>query len=229
MRRGLANVVVVSAVALTLGCGGSGGSSIPIDQWGNERAAVFCHKMFTCCDASERMSTDAAAVDEATCRSNMSASPDIALLQSEVASGRVVFHGDRARSCLDTVAALSCQEWGADFLLIRFPVCPTIFEGTVATGGACASDAECSGGHCGSSTGGRVCTAPAQLGESCDFAKCGPGLACRTDESVAPRMCGQPLPDGTPCFESQDCISGYCISDGAGMATCGLFPSCDGV
>jgi hypothetical protein len=217
-------------MAVTLRCGGdSGGPSIPIDQLGIEFAAVFCHKMFMCCEARELTSLDAAAVDEASCRANMAVSAKFAVLQSEVAGGRVIYHGDRARSCLDMVAPLSCQQWSGDFELTRFAVCQTIVDGTVATGGVCATGDECISGHCGSSTGALVCAAPAHLGEPCDFAKCVPGLACRTDESAAPRMCGQPLADGAPCADYRDCVSGYCITDGTGLAFCGLPVLCDGI
>jgi hypothetical protein len=232
MRRGFGSVLVLPAIAFIAcggGSGGSGGSSIPIDQLGSEFAAVFCHKMFMCCDASERTSIDSTAVDEATCRSSMSADAKFALLQAEVAGGHVTYRGDHARSCIDAVAALPCAQWGADFELLRFPACQTIVEGTIATGGVCASNDECVSGFCGSSTGALVCAPPAQLGESCDFARCVSGLACRTDASASPAKCGQPLPDGAACVDRNDCVSGYCITDGTGQAFCGLFPVCKGI
>jgi hypothetical protein len=224
--------VVLSAVALTLRCGsgssGGGGPSIPVGQLGDEFAAVVCHKIFTCCTASEISST-VGTVDEATCRSDMVANGSSSLLKSEVAGGLVIYHGDRARSCLDMVAALPCEQWALDDKLLRFPVCQTITEGTLATGTACAADDECSGGHCGSSTGASVCAAPAELGQSCTFAKCVPGLACRTDQSQSPGICGTTLPDGASCFDSNDCAIGYCISDGNGNGFCGLGATCNGI
>jgi hypothetical protein len=220
--------VVLSAVALTLGCGG-GGASIPLDQFGNEFAAIYCHKMFTCCDAREITSIDANAVDEATCRSHLAGNVRIAPLPSEVDAGRVLYHGDRARGCLDTLTALPCQQWVADDALTRFPICATIVEGTLVTGSACVTSDECSGGYCGNNTGTFVCAAPAQLGQSCEFARCVLGLACLTNQSGAPRMCGQPLPDGASCFSAEECASTYCITDGTGLAFCGLPMTCDGI
>lgn len=233
MRRGVGSVVVSSALALALGCDGSSGgskSSVPFDRFGAEFAAAYCHKMFACCSVSEITSIDATAVDDASCASDMAAffGGKLAVTQAEIDAGLVIYRGDRARACLDKVATLSCQQWVGDDRLIRFPECQAIVEGTVATGSACAADDECSSGHCGTSTGALVCTAQAQLGDSCAFADCVPGLACRTDESAVVLMCGQMLADGAPCVDTHDCASSFCISDGTGLAFCGLPPFCDG-
>ena len=217
-------------VACSLGCGGgSSGKSIPIDQLASEYAAVFCHKMFTCCDASELAARESTGPDEAACRSVVAATVNDPVLQAQVAAGRVVYHGDRARSCLDTVAALPCQQWALDEKLIRFPACDAITEGTLAAGSACAISDQCIDGFCGSSTGELVCAPPAQAGQPCSFAKCVSGLACRTDELASPGICGPRLPDGAACVDQNDCASGYCIGDGTGMASCGLLTTCNGV
>jgi hypothetical protein len=60
------------------------------------------------------------------------------------------------------------------------------------------------------------------------LAECVPGLACRTDELGTVWMCGPTLADGAPCVSYRDCTSTYCISDGTGLAFCGLPPFCDG-
>ena len=234
MRTGFARVVVLSVAALAPGCGGggsSGGASIPIDQLGDELAAAYCHKMLMCCNASELASMNATTLDEAGCRAYMADffAGKVTVTQADVDAGRVVYHGDRARACIDRVAALACPQWVADDRLLRFAECQTIVEGTLATGAACTTGDQCSSGHCGDSTGALVCTAPAQLGDSCDFARCVPGLACRTDASAAPRMCGQPLADGAACADSQDCASSFCITATGGQAFCGLPPFCDGI
>src|SRR5512138_2696237 len=57
-----------AACALVVGCGGGSGGSIPIEQLGSEYASIFCHKVFTCCDAAERSTETATMTDEATCR-----------------------------------------------------------------------------------------------------------------------------------------------------------------
>jgi hypothetical protein len=233
-------VVVVSAAALALGCsggavgggdGGDGGSSVPFDRFGSAFAAAYCHQMFMCCNADELTSIDATAVDEASCQSGMTAffSGKLAVTQAEIDAGLVVYHGDRARACLDKLAALSCRQWVADDRMIRFAECRDIVEGTLATGSGCATSGECSSGHCGTSTGARICTPRSQLGESCDFAECVAGLACRIDESGDALVCGQALADGTRCIDSRDCVSSFCIADGAGLAFCGLPPFCDGI
>lgn len=213
-------VAVGALVALVVGCGGGNGGSIALDQLGAEYAAVFCRKAFTCCDDAERAGV--ASRDEADCRSAYGTSFNIAyaMVQMDVDAGRSRYHGDRARRCLDAMAAVSCPQWGIGEAASRIPDCNTTHEGLLAPGNTCERDYECANGYCDISSG--TCVARSKLGETCTEADCEWGLVCLFDASGA-SACGAPLPDGSPCFVSSECAS-YCNVD-----VCGPSLMCDGV
>ena len=228
MRIVVGAVGLVSLVAFAPSCGGSGStSSIPIDRLGAEYATVFCHKAFTCCDAAELPGNSATAVDEPTCRSTVGAriGSELAANQASIAAGRLVYHGDRARDCLDVVAGLACAQWGADEELARFPDCLMIYEGKVAPGGACSRDAECDRGTCEAG----ACLADLVLGAPCGVGLCEPGSTCIYDANDAPTVCSNPMPDGAPCSYNSDCAGGFCESNAAGDRVCGPPTMCNGV
>jgi hypothetical protein len=159
-------------------------------------------------------------VDEATCRTMIAAEidADAANAEASIASGRTRYHGERAQSCLDTLTALARDRWGGDDELHAFPDCLTIFEGTVAPGGACDRSEQCNGGHCASS----ACVADPKLGEQCDIGACVPELVClfAPTGSTDPAMCGHPRPDGAQCSYSDECESHYCERNAAGVTVC---------
>ena len=196
---------------------------MPQDRLGAEYAAVICRKAFTCCDAAE-LAGDAP--DEATCRAGIGAeaSGTVASYQAATDAGRLIYHGDRARRCLDTLQALPCAQWGGDEELRRFPDCLHIFEGTVAAGGACEHSAECDDGFCDVASGTGICVAFSRMGESCTAGRCLPELACASDASGFPTVCANPLPDGSPCSYDSDCASTFCEA-----SVCGLPLMCNGV
>ena len=72
IRWGATGIIWGTAAAFLLGCGGvggHGGGSVPMDQLGAQYALVFCHKAFTCCDATELAGGNVTTADEASCRS----------------------------------------------------------------------------------------------------------------------------------------------------------------
>jgi len=211
---------VAALAALMVGCGGGSGGSIPLDQLGAEYAAVFCRKAFTCCDDAERASV--ASRDEADCRSAYGASfsASFANIQMSVDAGRTRYHGDRARRCLDTMAARPCPLWGIGEAVSRILDCNTTHEGLLAPGSTCERDQECANGYC--ETSSRTCVARSKLGETCTEAHCEWELVCVFDASGA-SACGAPLPDGSPCYVSSECAS-FCNAD-----VCGPSVVCDGV
>jgi hypothetical protein len=213
-------------VLLAPGCGSGGGSgvvAVPFDQFATEYAAVFCHKGFTCCDAVELGRYGA---DEATCRTTYAAgiSANNADFPTAIAAGRIIYHGDRVRRCIDTIAALPCAQWGADEELRRFPDCIGAYDGTVAPGGACTHTAECADGTCDTGGAAGVCVANAKIGESCVSDSCPLELSCASDASGFPTVCATPLPDGSACSYDSDCASTFCEAN-----VCGLPTLCNGV
>jgi hypothetical protein len=222
--------IIGGAAALVLGCGGGSGSggSVPFDQLATEYASVFCHKAFTCCDAAELAGSNPTATDEAGCRAivETQVSDNLVNDQTSIAAGRLVYHGDSARRCFDSLAALACSQWGANEELIRLPDCLHVTEGAVAPGGTCARDPECAGGFCDNGT----CVAFADVGESCAGTSCATGLHCSADAAGLPTVCTNPLPDGSACMYDDDCASASCNIDTAtNTASCGPPTFCNGV
>jgi hypothetical protein len=206
--------------ALMVGCGGESSGSISLDQLGTEYAAMFCRKAFSCCDDTERSGIPSG--DEASCRSSYGTSfnAGYANLQMSVDAGRTRYHGDRARRCLDTMAALPCPLWGIGEAVNRLSDCNTTFEGQVAPGGTCARDQECASGYCETSTG--TCVARPKQGEPCTEARCELGLACLND-AWGGAACGASRPDGSACYVGAECAS-FCDAN-----VCGPSVLCDGV
>jgi|KBSMisStandDraft_5_1062788.scaffolds.fasta_scaffold286921_2 hypothetical protein len=220
-------------MALGLGCNGggcdgdgtgSGGGPIPLDQLGAEYAQAICRKVFTCCDVAEYA---AAFTDEASCRAGFATqfNDDVSNAQTDIAAGRLAYHGDRARGCLDALAALPCARWGGNQELTGIPECLQAFEPLVAPGDACVRDAACVAGYCQAG----ICTADVGLGESCAVGSCRPELSCIYDASGKPTVCAQPLSDGAACTFGSECTSQFCVTNAAGAHVCGASTFCNGV
>src|SRR5947208_7004179 len=99
---------------------------------------------------------------------------DAATNQAGVAAGRIVYHGERARRCVDSLIALPCEQWGDDDELRRFPDCQGTYEAKVAPGGACDLNQDCIGGHCEAS----ACVADPKTGDACRIGECARALVC---------------------------------------------------
>jgi hypothetical protein len=228
MRRRLVPYVLLVAS----GCGPGGGGAIPFDQLANEFANLFCHKAFVCCDAVELQDFPSG---EAECRAAVAADlmSDLTGDETGVAMGTTIYDGAKARACVDTVAALSCSEWGGDDSLRRFPDCLHFFRGTVAPGGACSRSAECLDGTCPPSAGNAVCVARAALGESCASNTCRQELYCALDPSGLPTTCAVPKANGMTCIVDLECASRSCVgaptTTGAPPGACGAPSMCNGV
>ena len=110
------------------------------------------------------------------CRPNLAAwwRRTVALLQSDLDTGRVRYNPNRAATCMDAIQSAPCPSesngqypWGL--------TCGGVFPANVATGDACLWDFECEGGHCrypltdtctGSCCPGS-CAVPGDVGASC--------------------------------------------------------------
>ena len=211
-------VALAVLVALGQGCssgGGRGGGAIPIGQYGNELAKTYCKRAFTCCDAGELAGEGSWGASEAECVANLSAelAGDIAGLQADVDAGRVVYHGDEARRCLDNVTSLACADYGVDVYLPRVPGCLQVIEGTLPVGEACSGDDQCMSHSCGPTTTGTgmACVAVGAVNDACSTTiECEPGLFCSSG------TCQVPFLNDAPCTENAGCMTYYCYA-GAGF------------
>ena len=194
------------------GCGSSGsGGPIPFSQFEPTSVAAACHLEVLC----------GRYPDQATCLSSEQTRPHLYdTLGVDIASGKVIYDGSAARTCLDAVNALSiCNRSTYSSFSAVDPTCSAIFTGTVAPGGACFFSEECAGqGTCASPCYGDACCAgtcastTVALGDACSFV----GAVCVSGTSCSGGTCqvlpGEGAPCGAPNYPN-DCVSPlYCDS-----------------
>lgn len=135
--------------------------------------------------------------------------------------GRVVFHGDRAKSCLDFIANTATCE---SFFGATTEDCETTFEGKVTTNGTCYSSSECVAGNDCSATNLTCpgqCTAIVYRGAG--EALMGPDDACQDElypyNGSTGAVCQAYVAVGGSCapinggFNNQYCVdTAYCDS-----------------
>lgn len=205
---------MVAGLLAAGGCGSSNGnddrgSSIPFPQFEPAALAAICHLDVLC----------GTFPDQATCLSSEQAQPHLYdTLGVDIASGKVVYDGKSARTCLDAVNALaSCSRSTYAALEALDPTCSAIFTGTVAAGSACFFSQECAGhGTCASTCTGDACCAgtcastPVAEGQPCSFvgAVCASGTRCSGGTCQVVPGLGEPC--GPPNHPA-DCVSPlYC-------------------
>jgi hypothetical protein len=163
---------LVFAIAVLSACGGD---DISLDDLLDEARDESCSYYVSC-----------GLIDDlATCRALYDGNLDPDLLAA-VDAGKVIYHGDKARECLDGINGDSCDR-NSLFNNEAEAACDATFEGTVGAGGQCALDEECKS---------RDCNIPDCLEACCQG-------TCVGD---APVLSGI----GGACESSSDCSDGYC-------------------
>ncbi len=213
-------LAALTITTVTPGCGGGGsGASIPLADYTREYVEAFCRRIYTCCDAAEIATDPDWGPTEADCVTAGIAFFSPSALQASVASGRVAYHGDRARKCVDNIAALSCADFGVGFLRQYIPDCAAIIEGKVPEGSSCTLVDECATGNCAG-----VCARAPGMGESC-MGRCQQGLYC----SNTTNTCTPIAPIGGACDENAGCENFFCaLSGGTEPGVCSPQAMCNG-
>ena len=227
MHTPLPKCVALAMLVTLAGCGSSsgGGGSVARENFAAEAAKASCHHIYACCDATELMSDPTWGTTEAECvtMQTPTVTTNFMNLQAGVDAGRIVYHADRAKKCLDNITALSCA-WGIYYNSRNVADCLHVFDGTVATGSACTLDEECMSGFC---MGGSTCAARGATGDACTApTACADGLYCPVsagDHCVAVAKIGQACMVSIAC-ENSNCV----IPDGQTMGTCGAPMMCNG-
>src|SRR5262245_58391143 len=225
MLTSIARCVAIAALVSLTGCGSSsGGGTVAQTDYAAESAKASCAHIYKCCDATERAGDPTWGSSEAECVTAMTTAVTaaVAMLQPGIDAGKVVDHGDRARTCTDNVAALAC-DWRVNFNPRYVSGCAHVFDGTVANAGTCTRDEECMSGFC-SPTG---CAARVAAGEACTAPTgCQDGLYCPVS---AGDHCVAVAALGAACEVSIACQNNSCvIPDGATAGTCGAPMLCNG-
>jgi hypothetical protein len=138
----------------------------------------------------------------------------VSQLTAAIARGTATYNGSAARTCLDSYAQLDCDYSNEQALLAK---CSGAWPGSIATGGSCVSNLECSGSMtaavCASDgTCPGQCQARSALGQNCKSDDdCQLGLKCSSKTDV----CVPGLKIGDPCVSGDD-TNGACN----GMTQC---------
>jgi hypothetical protein len=236
LRAGFVPVLLLPLLAGT-GCGGSGGSSISVDElWGRLITAI-CKLEVGCGDMP----------DLATCQASQPVYPsDVATLKADIASGKVGYDGVKAGTCIEaferaygSTPALCKQSERAAIGTEGSEDCASVFTGTVPAGGACFYAEECAGGGSCEQTDpacspAQQCCAgtclakptPIPVGGACAAAfdqTCVDGAFCYMATPTSTLTCLMPSEiEGTACTSAYLCASPlFCDLDPAtGMGTC---------
>jgi hypothetical protein len=127
--------------------------------------------------------------DDATCRAVLDPKTfDLRSAKASIAAGRLAYDAEAAARCFQAVRAALCPAPPfAD------PSCAAIFVGQVASGGACASAADC------------------RTGTACRMPVCANGCCLGMCQAAGPPITVTPAPLGAPCQNHSDCAAdAYC-------------------
>lgn len=159
----ISSVFVVGAIAGA--CGGGGGGGLSAKGAVDEQLDIICASAFECkadYPADAPIPHDQLfGANEAACKTSLGANLSGADVQVSVDAGRITYDAGDAQACIDFIDGLSCTDfWGSLFKDTppQPAVCDTAFVGTVADGGTCTTDLDCSAS-----------------GSSCNSGTCGPG------------------------------------------------------
>jgi hypothetical protein len=198
----------IAVLVLVVGCG------LDLDEYQAAQLDAHCGYLVRC----------GAISTVADCRSHFRRNaPDSPNIAAGVDAGKLRYDEDAAQDCIDAYGALSCdttkQSGGA------LDACDRVLTGTVADGGSCAFDLECSSTYCSvpvceaaCCTG--TCKQPMPLpgvGEPCT-SLCAEDAYCAVDST-----CHALLPEGAACDGFSLCAASlYCVlpqAGGSGVCT----------
>lgn len=197
--RGGTLIALLGSAAVIVGC--NGGGSVPLSELGARTAETYCGLLDQCYgpDLLEAftggncVATFQRTFDEQT----------LPQFEQAIAEGTLRYDGARAAGCLDQLEAAGCGFIDRPEL----SECEAALEGTIALGGACSINEECTGtAFCAMDTMcPGTCQARVAPGTACeDDGACGSGLRCFDGTCRSPALADAPCGGGT----NPDCAGG---------------------
>lgn len=156
----------------TMGAGGAPASgTLSIDEFPMVLAQAKCAKLYECCAG---MPGVPAMMSTCVAQRNAIHLSWRRAWQPSIMSGKLIWNGDKARACADSLRALAC---GADTVALAALPCNQLVSPQVAAGGDCAGTHECQMSWCDAMGTGK-CEARKANGMSCTGAEQCEGGAC---------------------------------------------------
>jgi hypothetical protein len=195
------------------------GGPIPLELLTRRQIEALCSRNVRCGVSDDQQSCEAIYSNFLTVR--------LADLQAAVTVGTLVYHPDRAATCVANVTALACDRDSASRRGLGID-CATIFDGAVTDGAACTMNEECVSQSCSIDptctaaccTGTCAGSSPPMLRDLNDI--CTPTDICTTGYcSTFSMRCTSPLADNDPCSTSDQCKpSSTCRQVAGGTPVC---------
>jgi hypothetical protein len=209
--------LIAVTLVLIAACGDNY-SSLSLDEYPAALRDAFCSAAVACGDV----------IDLETCRRTSlgQPAPVSARDRAAIAAGTIVFRGDDALACADALARRSCDVTSQSSRVLP-DACFTVLVGTQGDGAACTRNLECvsqvcdapacDGACCPGTCVGDAAPVRAQVGASCEAARCVDAAFC--DEAA---LCVARKAAGGTCIVSDNCQFGLdCDPDGS----CGALPA----
>lgn len=167
--------------------------------------------------------------DQKTCEETEGDSRQTLQLLADAVLGRVTYDPAAARTCVEATRTQACDNRIATQSGVS-KACEGMFVGTVADGGPCLLDEECTGGVCDTSMcmGESCCLGackkappPAAIGADCSATACVAGAYCgEPGEMGEPPTCKEVKDNGQPCESLNGCKDGQRCDVGSGDPKC---------
>jgi len=220
--------VLTSFVLLSFGC--SNDAEVPtldLKATTVRIAEAQCERLFECCTSEER-AVAFSGVDvssESSCRQTLEsylATFVVPAWDQAIERNSLAVKPELESTCIQGLRSTPCGELNLSRAVNIFGVegCSGFLSPNLETSGFCREHFECKSGFCSQSSGSLegTCKEPANEGETCLDAACGPpnwNLFCQ-DELCTPRR-----PFEAPCTRNDECISANCVASENANGTCG--------
>jgi hypothetical protein len=200
---------LVIALLSIAACGpDSGSGSIAIGDLGDALVSSYCDLYVRC----------GVVADQASCEQLFGTDVNVdADIIAAVEAGKVIYHGDKARECLNGFFTGTCDRSMIFGNRSQPTACDETFEGTVGDAGICAIDEECISQdcvvpQCPDACCQGTCMGATAPGHPTVGQACGPAIPTCSNSfcDTTTLLCTAYIADGGACMSNSSCQTGLC-------------------
>jgi hypothetical protein len=192
------------------GDGGLPDGSVSVDQACNDISQAYCTKLQDCSNGFDIQTTFGSS---AICQARRK----LTCVENQGAPGTSATP-ETTEACFSSYASFTCP----DFFANNPPAACVPMPGSLATGAACSTSAQCASTFCAVPKDAvcGTCQPLPTAGAPCYSIPCGRNLICLVDGG----SCAAPVAQGGPCLDENACVSGLsCVGlTPGGAGTCQL-------